>query len=926
MKYKFIFLSFLFVYSHAYSQQESIDLSGEWLLSFDSTFNYPSSSSFDKKIIMPGSIQQQGLGNPFSINSKWLISAPVNDWKTNPFYTPYRISNNLKFPYWLQPETVYTGVAWYKRELVLDLKENNKKYFLFLERVHWESQLYINGSKVGCLDSLCVPHQYDITSFLKNGKNLIVVKIDNNYIYNIGKNSHSISDHTQGNWNGFIGEIKINIENNCFIEKVSSRFDGKNILISVDSCGVKNSNNRFIRSRLLSNSGDLIGVTEPVKLKKNSKLIYYPKKEIQLWDEFNPTLYQIETEIYDENQIYDLSIIKTGFRIVGINFDEKRISVNGINRFLRGTVDCALFPQTGYPPMTQGEWIELFELYNSYGLNHLRFHSWCPPKAAFLAADKLGFYLQIEGPSWCNADGAKLGYNKASRFIKKELYRILYEYGHHPSFLMMAYGNEPGGPFHRSWLKKLVLELKEADPYRLYTTAAGWPAISQNDYQNIPAPRIQDWGEGLNSVINAKLPSTDYNFNSEVTHFKVPVVSHEIGQWCVYPDFNEIDNYKGHLKAKNFEIFSQILNRNIPGDYSTEFFMASGNLQTLCYKADIEAALRTDGFGGFQLLGLQDFSGQGTALVGVVNALYEPKKYTNGESFRKFCSPVVPLARFNRRTFSREDKFSADIEVANYSNLDIVEKTVWNISDEKGKVYFEGGFSKKIPVGERTALGSIKLDFSKIKKTVQLELTIIVDENYSNSWPIYVYNPHKKVIIPEGSSVCYTINGLKKAIDSNDVKNILFLASDLTVKNKIKVGFSTVFWNTKWTNNQPPHTLGFYLDNSHPIWTDFPTENWQDWRWWHLTKGATAMEIKYLPRKLNSIVMPIDSWFTARRLSFLFEADVKGKRIVVSSFNTKNDKEPSVQAFISALESYTFLQKKENAVEIQLEVLLSLFR
>lgn len=73
------------------------------------------------------------------------------------------------------------------------------------------------------------------------------------------------------------------------------------------------------------------------------------------------------------------------------------------------------------------------------------------------------------------------------------------------------------------------------------------------------------------------------------------------------------------LKAKNFEIFRDKLAANGMSNLSEKFLMASGKLQAICYKADIEAALRTPGFSGFQLLDLHDFPGQGTALVGVLN-------------------------------------------------------------------------------------------------------------------------------------------------------------------------------------------------------------------------------------------------------------------------------------------------------------------
>ena len=117
-------------------------------------------------------------------------------------------------------------------------------------------------------------------------------------------------------------------------------------------------------------------------------------------------------------------------------------------------------------------------------------------------------------------------------------------------------------------------------------------------------------------------PGTDKDYTREIKGVAVPVVSHEIGEYQVYPDYREIDKYTGVVRARNFEIFRDRLKQNGMLDQADDFFRASGALAVLCYREDIEAALRTRGFGGFQLLDLQDFSGQGTALVGHTRCVY----------------------------------------------------------------------------------------------------------------------------------------------------------------------------------------------------------------------------------------------------------------------------------------------------------------
>ena len=156
----------------------------------------------------------------------------------------------------------------------------------------------------------------------------------------------------------------------------------------------------------------------------------------------------------------------------------------------------------------------------------------------------------------------------------------------------------------------------------------------------------------MQSRVNAKPPETMTDYRDFVEqHKNAPVVSHEIGQWCVYPNLDEMTKYTGLLKARNFEIFQDQLERNGMLNQAHDFLMASGKLQALLYKEDIESALRTPGFGGFQLLDLHDFPGQGTALVGVLDPFWDSKGYITAEQYRRFAGPIVPLARLERRIF-----------------------------------------------------------------------------------------------------------------------------------------------------------------------------------------------------------------------------------------------------------------------------------
>ena len=523
--------------------------------------------------------------------------------------------------------------------------------------------MYVNGKPAGSRNSLSTPHEYDITRLLKPGLNVISLRIDNRVIVPVGVNSHSISDHTQSNWNGVVGEIGLRTTSGVFIDdiQVYPDIEKKAAQIIVN---IKNPGNADFEGSLTMQIGSFNSdikqelARKKVKffLKSDSQRVELTYKILnqQLWSEFNPAMYKLSIDLKErDREIIDQRSVDFGMR--KFKAGGTRFEVNGKPVFLRGTTECCIFPLTGYPPTDVASWEKVLQACRDYGLNHVRFHSFCPPEAAFIAADKLGIYFHIECSSWAN-QGTSIGDGGTiDKFIYEEGDRILKEYGNHPSFCMLAYGNEPGGKNQNEYLGKLLTYWKSKDDRRVYTSAAGWPVIPENDYHLTSEPRIQHWGEGLKSIINAEPPGTLYDFRDFVSRYGVPVVSHEIGQWCVYPDFKEIEKYTGVLKATNFEIFRESLSENNMAGQSEDFLKASGKLQALCYKAEIEAALRTPGFAGFQMLQLHDFPGQGTALVGILNPFFESKGYVNPEEFRMFCNQTVPLARIEKLVYSSKE-------------------------------------------------------------------------------------------------------------------------------------------------------------------------------------------------------------------------------------------------------------------------------
>jgi hypothetical protein len=654
-----------------------------------------------------------------------------------------------------------------------------------------------------------------------------------------------------------------------------------------------------------------------------NKLTHRP----DFWNEFQKNLYLADVALSAGNESSaDFKSITFGFRDIGTK--DGRLSLNGRRIFLRGTLECCIFPLTGYPPTDLYSWKRIVRICKAHGLNHIRFHSWCPPEAAFIAADELGFYYQVEVSSWANG-GAGIGSGEPlDAWLEAETKRMLAAYGNHPSFLLLAYGNEPAGRNHKKWLQDWVVRRKQEDPRRFYTTGAGWPVMSRSDYHSSPDPRIQRWGQGMGSIINGQPPRTDFDWSDFVKkHADAPVVSHEIGQWCVYPNFSEIAKYTGYFKARNFEIFRETARRNGLLPQAHDFLMASGKLQALAYKHDIEAALRTPRFGGFQLLDLHDFPGQGTALVGVLDAFWDEKGYIKADEFRRFCGPVVPLARMKKMIYTTAEVLDAELEIAQFGPEDLTRAVpCWSLANAAGEVVAQGQLpARDLPCGELYHLGAIKVPLAMVNAPAKLVLTVGIDgRDARNAWEVFVY-PHAG---PQAGEAKAKREGVVVTPDPAAAKaalakggKVLWMPSPIMVRNDparpLVAGFSPIFWNTAWTNWQPPHTLGILCDPKHPALAGFPTDFHSNWQWWEIQQNAQPF-ILTKHAGLHPIVQVIDDWVTNRKLGYVFEAKVGEGRLMAWSGPIVQDwdKHPAAHQLFVSLLDYMATDKFAPAVEL----------
>ena len=917
-----------------------LSLAGEWRIALDPADEGLPAGWYTRRlggaVTLPGAMEAQGFGDEVTVETEWTGGVVDRSWYTAPRYEPYRQPGNVKVPFWLQPEKHYQGAVWYERDVEVPADWRGRRLVLSLERPHWQTVVWLDGRPVGSNDSLSTPHEYDLGTEIAPGTRRITVRVDNRLVVDLGRDSHSVSDHTQGNWNGIVGRIEMRATEPVFIADLQAYPDvaGRSVAVKGRVGNASGDVGRgTVRLRVAPVGGNATNLP-PVDVAVawdeaggRFEARYPLGAGARLWDEFDPALHRLTATLEggDERSVtFGLREITTA----GTQF-----LLNGRKTYFRGTTECAIFPRTGHPPMDVEWWKRTIRVAQSHGLNHIRYHSFCPPRAAFEAADELGFYFQVEVASWANSS-TRLGMGlPVDDWIERESERVVTTYGNHPSFILMAYGNEPGGP-HVPWLARWVEHWKSKDPRRLYTSASGWPELPENDFHVSPGPRIQAWGAGLRSRVNAKPPETRTDYREYVGAREAPVISHEIGQWCVYPRFAEMPKYTGYLKPRNFEIFRDSLEANGMLDQAEDFVRASGKLQALLYKEEIESALRTPGMGGFQILQLHDFPGQGTALVGVLDAFWEEKGYVTSDEFRRFCNRTVPLARLEKRIFTTADTLEADIEVSHFGPAPLRDaKATWRLVGGDGKAVASGELGPHaVPVDNGTSLGRVRVVLADLAAPARYRLVVgLVGTPFENDWDVWVYPTRVSTTPPPAVTVAADLDGATVA-HLQDGGRVLLLVPPGRVRSDetrpVALGFSSIFWNTAWTRGQAPHTLGILCDPEHPAFEAFPTEHHSNWQWWYLLTRAGAMILDDLPQGLRPTVQVIDDWFTNRRLGLVLEARVGEGRLLVTSIDLTTDLEDNIVArqLRRSLLDYMATDRFAPTIELTPAQVLSLMR
>lgn len=860
---------------------------------------------------------------------------PLTDERSDGFLTdPYR----------------FEGYALYERTVNFTPKNADCDVFLVMERTRTTS-LWIDGKQVGTQNSLCAPHRYNVTGFFKFGVPVKITIIADNVSCPV-PGGHMTSQDTQTNWLGITGEIYL---------ECRSRVRYENIKIFPDP----EKSSVTVRGEIVG--GDSIELTAEVNgfgsktaaLTKENPTFVYEMPSAKLWNEHEPTTYIMKISCGGDAE-------KISFGMRKFETSGKDFLLNGEKIFLRGKHDGMIFPMTGAAPTDVESWVKILKTAKSHGINHYRFHTCCPPEAAFEAADRVGIYMEPELPFWGTVEDEL---TDGQKYLIGEGFKILDSFGNHPSFFSLSLGNELWGSKER--LNTILGDYKKYDPRPLYTQGSNnfqfYPCILENDdfFVGVRFSRERLF-RGSYAMCDAPLghiqtdaPNSDYTYDEHIkpssvsgetsaggtieiqygTGVKtvsvdnssgefvsnVPVVSHEVGQYFMYPDYGEIEQYTGVLKPYNLEIFRDRLEKAGLAHLADKYFRASGRFAAECYKNEIETALRSKELSGFQLLDIQDFTGQGTALVGILNSFMESKGVITAIEWRNFCSDRVLLGCLSKFVFEAGETVSMGVKLYNYADRADVDPTVTVKLSVNGETVCEQDISAEGSFkGGVFDLGTAELVMPNIENAEKVVLNLSC-KDICNKYILWVY-PNT----PLNFSAAADWSTAKAELSEG--KSVLFIPKNLNEENSVEGFYCTDFWNYPMFRSisesmkkpVPVGTLGLLIDKKHPALKGFPTESYSTAAWYDIVNCSRTAILD--GTGIEPIVRTIDNCERNHSLGTIFEVKSGcGKLLVCTAALDENTNSLPCRALLKSLTEYVSSEKFDPSQTVDIETLDVLF-
>lgn len=857
---------------------------------------------------LPGTLDENRIGYRDTGNKQWHPDGELgnSDGAFDPA-APIATRFTRKF--------TYEGAVYLSRRIAVRVPEG-KRVFLEAERARC-LELFVDGRRIPDFTepSISTPHIFEITDCL-TGDNELTLVSDNSYpglphdeiVY-----SSAATDETQTNWNGVVGRLCLRTENSVFCQAVSVYPEGRTLTVKVEISAAEPYKGEIsLHSDALKSPA-----VRKVSVEKGITTVLFERlsaaEDVKLWDEYEGNLYEMTARLGGDEE----KTVTFGIRDFGDD-GNGRLALNGRTIFLRSEANCAVFPETGYPPVTVEEWLDILEVYRSYGINCVRFHSHCPPEAAFAAADRMGMMMQPELSHW-NPENA-FESEESFHYFRQELRQVVKYLANHPSFVMLSFGNElHSGELGHERMRQLLKEVREQDPTRLYAEGSNVHYGNCEPEADSGFYTTQSYfGEALRGTsascdaenprlpgyINNEYPNAGTNYGRSMEKIRAvyggPVFSFEVGQYEVLPDFDELKEFCGVTDPANLRLVQERAEKLGLSRSWKRYVEATGELARIAYREEIEAAMRTEALSGISLLGLQDFPGQGTALVGMVNSHLQPKPFPFGkpEAFRVFFRDRLPLVMLPKYTYETWEVLTADVVMANYGKGDVTAPAEYELTGTDEVI---SGLLPPVVClqGRNTVAGTLRIPLETIKKPSRLDLTVRIGD-CANTYPVWVYPPVTPVC---PASVYETKTFDQKAREVLLAGGRVYLTPPSARENlpaSIQTQFTTDFWSVG-TFPAQEGGMGQLIDTDHPVFDDFPTEFHTNWQWWPMAVQRAMI----LPKPFKAVVTEMDSYAYMRPMAQLLECRCGNGVLMISSMGLQDLQQyPEARALLSSLYRY----------------------
>lgn len=898
------------------------------------------------QMTLPGTLDENGIGHKDVAAGNWHPDAALGSVGREP-------DRGAPIAGRFTRKHTFEGQARISRRLTF-IPPAGKRAFLEVERAR-HLRLFIDGREVphAVPGTVSTPYVFEVTGLL-NGDNEVTLLSDNRYPgwpHDAILFSSAATDETQTNWNGVLGYVRLRVEEPVFLSSVRIYPRGERLTILAEINASEPWSGRLVLECEALEKPAFLDVSVSRRITE-VRLEELPlKKGSRRWDEYEGNLYEMKVCLDGQST----RLVTFGIRDFGEN-GKGRLALNGRTIFLRSEANCGVFPETGHAPMTVEEWLQILKTYKAYGVNCLRFHSHCPPDAAFAAADQAGMMMQPELSHW-NPKNA-LEQEDSFAYYQMEMRQILRTLANHPSFVMLTWGNELWtGKVGHERMSLMIREAKAMDGTRLYAngsnvhygtagcdedsdfytsqkyygeplrgTFAGMPDMPEEKEGEEQAP-VQDFSGKVSvkiqGYINNRYPSAKTSYEESMRKlreaYKKPVFSFEVGQFEVLPYFEELEDFHGISEPANLRLIQEKVEKLGLSPVWNRYVEASGELSRIGYREEIEAAMRTKELSGISLLGLQDFPGQGTALVGMLNSHLKPKPFpfARPEAFQAFFRDCLPLVLLEKYTYESGETLRAELLLANYGKTDLQGRPAYEL---KGEGFFCSGALGEAccPAGELSPAGFLEIPL-EVEKAVRLNLTVRLEET-TNTYPVWVY-PHREPLCPESVYETERLDG--KAAGILERGGAVFLAPRAVkehLPSSIQTQFTTDFWSVGTFPSQEG-SMGQLIDETHPIFEDFPTEFHTNWQWWPMASQRAVI----LPEPWEAIIVEMDSYAYMRPMAQLFECRCGKGRVLFSSLGLQQLQEyPEARALLYSIYRYLGSEKFRPRQEISLEFLRTL--